>query len=157
MLVSRLALLLAVVSAGASAMAAERSDAPTAAEKRHIQELLAPDGVRSAKARRANPVIDGAIVCRDLATVDLLTDQLTNAATDRMASVLTQGKSERAQRAAPVPNMAEFGCSFLPAGTPVTVEETDPVPVIRGEALLGVTVHGVTHPAMIEFDRAPAR
>lgn len=140
-----------------SASWGSENSSPNAAERRRIDRLLAPDEGRPAKARRANPAVDGAIVCDDLATVDLMTEQVTDAATDRMASIITQGKSERMRRAAPLPNLAQYGCAFLPAGTPVIVEETDPIPVVHGETLLGVTVHGVTHPAMIEFDKAPAR
>jgi len=122
--------------------------AQTDSEKRRIQELLAPQGARWAKARRANPVVDGAIICPDLATVDLATDQAVAAAGDRTLSVLSQGKSERIQRAMPQPDLATLGCAFVPAGTPVLIEETNPVPLVQVE-INGSPFRGVTHPAMV--------
>ncbi|MBR1151575.1 hypothetical protein [Bradyrhizobium sp. JYMT SZCCT0428] len=99
---------------------------------------LGLDTVRTGKTRSTNPAIDGAFVCRNLAMVAFLTQQMTG-------------------KAAVTPNLSSVGCAFLPAGTPVTVEGNDSIPVIRGETLLGIPVRGVTDPAMVELDSPPAR
>jgi hypothetical protein len=100
--------------------------------------LSAEPLVRTGKTRSGNPAVDGAIVCRSLAMVAFLAQQMTS-------------------KAAAMPNLSSVGCALLPAGTPVTVEGNDDIPIIRGETLLGITVRGVTDPAMVEFDPPPFR
>jgi hypothetical protein len=120
---------------------------PTTAQQRHIQNLLAEPGARWAVTRRMNPVIDNAIVCRDLATVDLLISAIGNAKTDRIAGALAGGKTELTRQAAAEPDPAAFGCVTILPGTRVLVESADGPPVISTGA-----IRGVTHPAMIKFE-----
>jgi hypothetical protein len=136
--VKRSQLIFVVVAAAAITVPARAEDNPTDQKRPHVDLPLAGDTVRTGKARSSNPAIDGAIVCRNLAMVAFLTQQMTSSA-------------------AAIPNLSSLGCAFLPAGTSVTVEGDDGIPVVRGETLLGVTVRGVTDPAMVELDSPSSR
>src|SRR3954451_17456395 len=75
----------------------------------------------------------GAIVCRNLAMVAFMKQRV-----------------EVGVGNAP-PNFSGTGCTMLPEGTPLTVENGPVAPIVSGETLLGSKVHGVTDPAMIEI------
>lgn len=122
----------------------------TEAQRQRIQRLLAPDGARWAITRPANPVVDGAVICRDLATVDLMVHLMTEARTDRWASAATQGKIDRVRPPAREPDLAAYGCTFLPSGTRVLVEQTSPVPFVSAH-LRDIEIRGVASPVSIEF------
>ena len=129
---NRTQFLFIAVAAVAFTTSTHAEENPADQKKAGVDRPLAPGGVRTGKARSAYPSIDGAIVCRNLAMVAFLTEQMS-------------------RQSAAMPNLSSVGCGFLPAGTPVTVEGNDGVPLVRGETLLGITVRGVTDPAMVEL------
>jgi len=138
----------AVLTALLLALSAAAAQEPTAAQRRHIERLLADPGDNWAITRRMNGVIDQAIVCRDLATVDAIIDGQTRSRMDRLASQATRGRSELLRQAASEPNVAALGCVEIPAGTKVRVEVSGAAPLISTPA-----IHGVTNPAMIELQQ----
>jgi hypothetical protein len=145
--------------AHASAQSRYRSPAPaaasedlTASQKQRIDSLLAPDNAIFAKARPGNMVVNGAIICSDLATVDAMTRQATQAVTDGWATIATEGKIDRLRPPAQAPDLAAYGCTFVPAGTALKVLDRNPVPVVEVE-VDGVTIKGVTSPAMVDYGR----
>lgn len=133
----------ALVIGGASLAAAEE---PSAAQRRTIDALLDLPPSRLATTRPMNPVLDFAIVCRDLATVDFLIDATTRARTDRITSRITAGRTEFARAAAAEPDVAAYGCVKVLPGVRVTVEQDGAAPLINTGA-----VRGVTHPAMLDY------
>jgi|SRR5882757_653681 len=85
----------------------------------------ADDNTRAGKVRA-----EGAIVCRSLAMVAFMKQQMA-------------GRKP--------PDFNNTGCTLLPEGAPVTIEQTDQATIVNGETLFGAKVRGVTDPAMIEF------
>jgi hypothetical protein len=122
----------------------------TDSQRRRIDTLLAPDSSVFAKALRANMVINGAIICSDLAMVDAMTEQTTRAVTDGWATVASQGKIDRIRPPARTPDLAAYGCAFVPAGTVMKVLGRNPVPVVQVD-VVGVTIEGVTSPEMVAY------
>jgi hypothetical protein len=126
----------------------------TASQRKRIDTLLAPDGAVDksvfAKAHPANMVVNGAIICSDLATVDAMTRQMTDAVTDGWVSAATEGKIDRVRPPAHTPDLAAYGCAFVPAGTVMKVLDRNPVPVVQAD-VDGVTIKGVTSPVMVDY------
>lgn len=119
-LIKRLLVLTAAITALAFRCAAEKQFPP-----------LRPDQVISGRAK-ATPGIQGALLCRSLASVAFAATQLRDGA---------------------APDLATLGCTLLSDGTAVTIEWENRAWIVRGRTLLGNAVSGVTDPQMIEIDK----
>lgn len=101
-----------------------------AAEERFPE--LAVDEVRTGRAS-ASRGLSGALLCRSLASLAFAATQMRDGG---------------------APDLQTLGCTLLPAGTALTLEQDGRSWVVRSQTLLGVPVRGVTEPEMIEIDKA---
>jgi TPR repeat protein len=103
----------------------------------------------SAKAVKL-PVVPGAIICADHDTVALMYDLYSAHWSDTMQDKLTNGQSQLLRgKATSAPDLEAYGCSLILAGTPMTLERGNIVPVVSVKLPNGKVVRGVTLQAMI--------
>ena len=96
------------------------------------------------------PVVPGAIVCADHDTVALMYDLYSAHWSDTMQDKLTNGQSQLLRgKATSAPDLEAYGCSLILAGTPMTLERGNIVPVVSVKLPNGKVVRGVTLQAMI--------
>jgi TPR repeat protein len=96
------------------------------------------------------PVVPGAVVCADHDTVALMYDLYSAHWSDTMQDKITNGQSQLIRgKATPAPDLEAHGCSLFPAGTPMTLERGNIVPVVSVKLPNGRVVRGVTLQAMI--------
>lgn len=93
---------------------------------------LAPEQLITGKAK-ASPGIPGALLCRSHAGLAFAATQLRDGG---------------------APDLAILGCSLLPEGTTIAIEQEDHTWIVRSHTLLGHDVSGVTDPTMIELESA---
>jgi hypothetical protein len=91
-----------------------------------------PEQLITGKAK-ASPGIPGALLCRSHA---------------RLAFAATQLRDGGA------PDLTILGCSLLPEGTLVAIEQEDHTCIVRSHTLHGHDVSGVTDPTVIELESA---
>lgn len=104
-----------------------------------------------AKSLTAAP---GAIVCSDLATVQLLFKLYVTHWEDTNQDAATNGQSQDLRgKSAPTPDPKIYGCSLLVPGTPIQVENPDAfttgIPRVTVKLPDGKLVHGITLPSML--------
>jgi hypothetical protein len=69
---------------------------------------------------------------------------------DGFEDVVTKGQSRLTRgEPAPKPPLARYGCALVPAGTPMTLETGNAVPVVTVTLPDGSTMRGVTDPGLI--------
>jgi len=95
--------------------------------------------------------VPGAIVCDDLASVRLVARRYMQHWEDAEQDVMTHGASKILRGpSSHAPKPSAYGCSLLPAGTPVQVTKSLPgAVVLTAKASDGHTVHGVTQSNMV--------
>lgn len=128
--------------------ATQSDDAAGSRQRQQTEQANLPKfkPVRAVKLR----VVPGAIVCPDHETVVLMYDIYTAHWTDTMQDRMSNGQSELLRgRATPAPNLEAHGCSLFPAGTPMTLERGNIVPVVSVKLPNGKVVRGVTLQSMI--------
>lgn len=100
-------------------------------------------------------VVPDAILCQDLATVDLMYRWWAQHAADEMASGLTQGRSARANGVTPPAPLAAYGCIAVPPGTEALVmpghDPRDPTTPLTVDRPANTVYTGVTF--MRDFPR----
>ncbi|MEM5419638.1 hypothetical protein [Paraburkholderia ferrariae] len=98
-------------------------------------------------------LVDGAIVCRSYDLAAWLYGQMNVA----RHAARTLSPEQRRQRElitgddiGQEPRPEDWGCAFVPAGTPLAVEPGNSVPVVSGALADGRRFEGVTLPTMIQ-------
>lgn len=103
----------------------------------------------AAVTAQAAGVVPGAILCPDARTTQVVYRRILRSWTQHAQDAVTDGRSELYRgKARPMPELALYGCSFVPAGDPMILESNDVIPVVRA-TVAGKRVRGVTLPAMI--------
>jgi TonB family protein len=100
-------------------------------------------------------VVPGAIVCQDLPTVHLVWELYINHWSDAMEDLTSQG-SARILRgpSSPEPDPAQYGCSLLPAGTPLEFKHILPGIVhVTAKSANGNYIQGITQENMVVTSR----
>jgi hypothetical protein len=99
---------------------------------------------------RGSGAAPGAIVCADYNTVELMFHLYSHSWEEHMQAALTRGQSELINgKAAPAPDVGEYGCILLPPGTPMRQQSGNVVPVVTVKMADGNTIKGVTLGVMI--------
>jgi hypothetical protein len=96
-------------------------------------------------------VVEGAIVCSDLRTVQYMFDAVVQHRMDAFQDVVTRGQSRLMRRSYPSPDFEAHGCSFLPSGTRMLVDAGNVVPIVTAEAN-GQSIKGVTMWGMFTYE-----
>lgn len=103
---------------------------------------------------RAIGAAPGAIVCRDMDTVEVMFHQYSAHWEDSMQDRVTGGQSRLIRGpAAQTPTLSRFGCYLAKPGTPMQLDQRYIVPVVSFRLPSGKTVRGVTMEDM--FKRIP--
>jgi hypothetical protein len=97
-------------------------------------------------------LVDGAIVCRSYDLAEFMFEQTNQARHYRRSippelarqAMLISGYDDSRE-----PKLAEYGCVLVPAGTPLSIEKGNFVPVVSGKLPNGRRFSGVTLPAMV--------
>lgn len=97
-------------------------------------------------------LVDGAIVCSSLGLANYLSTRINQARHARLSPppelrrqvALINGEDPGAE-----PKPSDYGCAFVPIGTPMTVQKGNYVPVVSGILPNGRPFSGVTIPAMV--------
>ena len=99
---------------------------------------------------KAIPAVPGAVICPDYNTVSLMIWWYRTHWQDNVQDTVTKGQS-RLIRGEPIskPPLARYGCALAPAGTPMTLEGGNAVPVVTATLPDGSRVRGVTDPGLI--------
>ncbi|MGC2641273.1 MAG: hypothetical protein WA406_06175 [Pseudolabrys sp.] len=107
----------------------------------------------AAGEKLGNPLFnEGAMVCPDMQTVQLVVQAITRHRADLLRQ---QRMGSSIQPPSPEPNPASYGCTIVPNGTRVFVERfvLPLVPLINVEVMGAVTIRGVTLSTMLNFTR----
>ena len=111
----------------------------------------------AAGEKMGNPLFnEGAMVCADMQTVQLVIQAISRHRSDLLKLRRTGGVDSRfVPPQAPEPNPASYGCTIVPNGTRVFVERfvLPLVPLISVEVNGAVTIRGVTLSTMLNFSR----
>jgi hypothetical protein len=111
-----------------------------------------PAGARRATAGSNYPGIQGALVCPDLQTTEMLVHMFSRSLDDSVAEQVFGPNSRLVTRPAQKPDPADYGCRIIAAGTRVLVQFKLGVPVVTA-ALDGKKITGVTEPWMLKLDK----
>ena len=106
--------------------------------------------------KTGNPLFnEGAMVCHDMQTVQLVVQAITRHRADLLTQRRMGTDSRSIQPPSPEPNPASYGCTIVPNGTRVFVERfvLPLVPLISVEVNGAVTIRGVTLSTMLNFTR----
>lgn len=98
-------------------------------------------------------LVDGAIVCSSLDLSNYIYSQMNMGRHARRSlppdlrrqAALINGEDPGAE-----PKPSDYGCVLVPAGTPLTIEQGNFVPVVSGKLPNGRRFSGVTLPAMVQ-------
>jgi hypothetical protein len=110
----------------------------------------------AAGEKMGNPLFnEGAMVCPDMQTVQLVVQAITRHRADLLKQRRMGSDSSSIQPPSPEPNPASYGCTIVPNGTRVLVERfvLPFVPLISVEVNGAVTIRGVTLSTMLNFTR----
>lgn len=115
--------------------------------------LLIPIAATAAQpTAQGMDLVDGAIVCNSYDLAEFVYGQINSARHARRnlspevrkQAALVNGYDEGAE-----PSPIDYGCVMAPAGTPLSVQKGNLVPVVSGKLPDGRTFTGVTLPTMI--------
>jgi len=127
------------------------------------QKQIARDAARETNAdedlntvpviARGVSVVPGAIVCPNLASVQLMFSLYTESVTEDMQDAMSRGQS-RLLRGEPMPkpDFKVYGCALLPSGTPMRLDKNNSNggwSVVSAKLTNGKTIRGVTLESMI--------
>src|SRR5262249_60641131 len=111
----------------------------------------------AAGEKMGNPLFnEGAMVCPDMQTVQLVVQAISRYRADLQRQRPTGGVDTRlVPPQSPAPNPATYGCTIVPNGTRVFVEKfvLPLVPLITVEVDGSVVIRGVTLSTMLNFIR----
>lgn len=98
-------------------------------------------------------LVDGAIVCSSYDLAAWLYGQV-NVARHAQRSLSPEQRRQRqlitGDDIGQEPRMEDWGCTLVPAGTPLAVEPGNSVPVVSGKLADGRRFKGVTLPTMVQ-------
>jgi Superinfection immunity protein len=97
-------------------------------------------------------MVPGAIVCSNMATVEMLSHLYTAAWEDKFQDKLTRGQSRLLRgEGASEPKPEDYGCILLPPGTEITATSDAIVPIVRVKFPSGAKIKGVTEGVMFHY------
>jgi TPR repeat protein len=101
-------------------------------------------------------VVPGAIICPDMETWRFVFSRYGEHWTESNQDILTRGQSKLLRGdAVPSPDLESHGCALVPAGSPITIESKELVPIVSAVLSDGRTIRGVTIPAMLGTGNTP--
>lgn len=99
---------------------------------------------------KAIPMVPGAVICPNYRAVNLMIDWYIAHWHDSFQDAVTKGQSQLLRgESTSKPQLTRYGCALAPAGTPMTLEIGNVVPVVTATLPDGSTVRGVTDPGLI--------
>lgn len=94
-------------------------------------------------------MVPGAIVCPNYELFNLAFDLYGIYWQESLQDAMTSGQARLLRGTPMAPRLEKYGCALVPAGTALTLELGNVVPVVTVESPRGKVIRGVTHEAMV--------